>query len=468
VAETQYTMRIVNGAHRVAWLLAAFVWFASTVPALAQDTGIDWGREGTVSARGMGLPAPSAAEDARRLTARRAAIADAQRNLLEVVEGVTLYGGVTTGVAMATNDLIRTHVSGVLRGAVVLEGSESWDPDGGAYELTMVVPIGDVRRSLPRLRLAADGETILVFASAEASDDLGGDGRSRDEASFEAREDTVVVAQRESVTFDVLTNDSGDPSTFSLVVTAGVSHGTLLNRGGGRFTYQHASAREPLDGFTYMLTDGHGATSIASVTIEIVLEDEDHEVSDEHESPAGSTEEDDGERLGSEDVVPDTPSPVEAPAATDTPDEPGVDRAHQQAPEVVPPASDPAPPPPPLPPDPPVPPAQVEGVGGRALPIRGELPTIVVLDATGYEFDRPFALDISSTSGELVYELAEVHYVQSLADVRQPGAEVMRISAVGHNMVSVVVDEVQAARLRSLFAQRDYTATGDLWIAGGR
>lgn len=44
----------------------------------------------------------------------------------------------------------------------------------------------------------------------------------------------------------------------------------------------------------------------------------------------------------------------------------------------------------------------------------------------------------------------------------------MSISAVGHNLVSVVVDEGQAVRLRALLAERDYVAAGDLWIAGGR
>lgn len=415
----------------------------------------------------MGLPAPTAVDDARRITARRAAVADAQRNLLEVIEGVTLYGGVTTGTAMATNDAIRTHVTGVLRGAVVLDGSESWDPDSGTYELTMIVPVGEVRRSLPRLRLAADNETILVFGTDEAGSpsaprepSAGGNG------SFEARDDTASVAQHGSVTFDVLHNDSGDPSTFGLVVTVGVAHGTLLGRGGGRFTYQHGGDRDPVDGFTYMLTDGQGTTSVATVRIEILLSDEKDEAPREPGAPSTTDGARDDAPPEPVDADPDASSPAGSPAAAEAPDEPSEERAPEQPPAESPVA--PAPVPTPPPPPPPAPTVPGEAIGGRALPIRGELPTVIVLDATGYEFDRPFALDISSTSGELIYELAEVHYVRSLEEVRQPGAEVMSISAVGHNLVSVVVDEGQAVRLRALLAERDYVAAGDLWIAGGR
>ena len=485
---------------RLAVGLAVLVVFSA---AAGRDGAIEWGEQGLVSARGLGRAGPAVAEGAQPVSARRAAIVDAQRRLLEIIEGVTLYGGVSTGDAMASNDVIRASVSGVLQGATVLRGSEAWDPEHRVYELMMVVPVGDVQRSLPRLRLAADGSTILIVEQPSVADRPDAPEPSPRAASFTANDDNVLVDQYGSVTIDVLHNDVGDPSTFFLQVVAGVRYGTLLARGGGRFTYSHGGGHEPLDAFTYVLSDGLGQTSAATVEVTIAPTAPDPAEADavaaaeepEADAPEETAVEPPEETVvepAEETVVEPAEETAVEPAETDAVpavddgtvapvDEDDVPPVDEEAPEPTEPADAPAPvedvdahtvpgegvatEPDAEPAPPPEPPPAA--VGGPAHPISRDLPTLIVLDASGHDIDRPFALDISSTSGELIYELAIPNYTPSLDIARQQGAEVLTISAVGPDLVSVVLDESQATRLRTLIAQRDYVASGDLWIAGG-
>jgi hypothetical protein len=507
----------VNVRWRAARLVVGLAVVVVYGAAAGRDGAIEWGEQGLVSARGLGRAGPAVAESAQPVNARRAAIVDAQRRLLEIIEGVTLYGGVSTGDAMASSDVVRASVRGVLQGATVLRGSEAWDPEHGVYELMMVVPVGDVQRSLPRLRLAADGSTILIVEQPAVSDRPEAPGPSRPATSFAANDDHVPVDRCGSVTVDALRNDVGDTSTFFLQVVAGVRYGTLLAGGGGRFTYSHACGHEPLDVFTYVLADGAGQTSLATVEISIapVPPDpaEEKEVDPAEANTVAAAEDETVPPLDEEDLPPvdvDAPAPAEpddapvpaepddapAPAEPDDapapaePDDAPVPAEPDDAPVPAEPddtpvpaepddapapaevvsapagpgedvAPEPAAEPPPPPPAPPV------GVGGPAHPISGDLPTLIVLDASGHAIDRPFALDISSTSGELIYELAIPNYAPTLDIARRQGAEVLTISAVGPDLVSVVLDEGQATRLRTLIAQRDYVASGDLWIAGG-
>jgi outer membrane protein FlgP len=77
-----------------------------------------------------------------RLLAERAAKADAYRNLLERVKGVRIEGETTVHDFVAQNDVIRTRVDGVLRGA--REISSRIMPDK-SYEVVLEVRIADLR-----------------------------------------------------------------------------------------------------------------------------------------------------------------------------------------------------------------------------------------------------------------------------------------------------------------------------------
>ena len=70
--------------------------------------------------------------------ARRAAIVDAQRNLAEQVSGVQVDAETTVENFVISSDLVKTKVSALIKGAVVVE--EQMMPDG-AYRVVMSMPM---------------------------------------------------------------------------------------------------------------------------------------------------------------------------------------------------------------------------------------------------------------------------------------------------------------------------------------
>lgn len=71
-----------------------------------------------------------------KMMARRAAIMDAQRNLVEIIKGATVDADSTMNNFLLQSDIVKTKVSGVITGArVVSEGLE----DGG-YHVVLSVP----------------------------------------------------------------------------------------------------------------------------------------------------------------------------------------------------------------------------------------------------------------------------------------------------------------------------------------
>ena len=98
-----------------------------------------------IRATGYGAPPPikpGASPGQVRLMAERAAKADAYRNLLERVKGVRIESETTVQDFIARNDVIRTRVDGVLRGARVI--SSRVMPDK-TYEVELEVRIADIR-----------------------------------------------------------------------------------------------------------------------------------------------------------------------------------------------------------------------------------------------------------------------------------------------------------------------------------
>ncbi|SMC95741.1 LPP20 family lipoprotein [Sporomusa malonica] len=95
---------------------------------------INWD-EGFVEAIGTGVPSSIAKSPAQaRLMARRAAIVDAQRNLLESVEGVQVTAETTVQNFETTNDTVKTQVSGIVKGAKIVNEQQLAD---GTYQVTM-------------------------------------------------------------------------------------------------------------------------------------------------------------------------------------------------------------------------------------------------------------------------------------------------------------------------------------------
>ncbi len=98
-----------------------------------------------VEADGFGLPPAFATSEAQsRLMARRAAIADAQRNLAEQVAGVQIDSETTVQNMQLASDTVKTHVSALLKGAKVI--SEAYED--GAYHVVMALPLYGATNSL--------------------------------------------------------------------------------------------------------------------------------------------------------------------------------------------------------------------------------------------------------------------------------------------------------------------------------
>jgi hypothetical protein len=90
------------------------------------DAGnVNW-IEGYISATGYGTARASANKVADRIMARRAAVADAQRVLLETVKGVRIDSTSRVENMMLKEDKIVTQVSGVIQAAQLVKENMEW------------------------------------------------------------------------------------------------------------------------------------------------------------------------------------------------------------------------------------------------------------------------------------------------------------------------------------------------------
>lgn len=87
---------------------------------------INWS-DGSIRAKGQGIVPPNKNEAQGKLLARRAAVIDLQRNLLETVQGVQLDSKTTVEDAMTTSDKIATAVTGMIRGVEIV--NENFEGD---------------------------------------------------------------------------------------------------------------------------------------------------------------------------------------------------------------------------------------------------------------------------------------------------------------------------------------------------
>lgn len=101
---------------------------------LGANGSLNWDK-GTVEAIGFGVPSTLATSPAQaRLMARRAAIVDAQRNLLEAIEGVKLDAETTLRNLQIENDVVKTQVSGIIRNSRIMNEQILAD---GTYQVTL-------------------------------------------------------------------------------------------------------------------------------------------------------------------------------------------------------------------------------------------------------------------------------------------------------------------------------------------
>lgn len=107
-----------------------------------QQATIDWG-EGMLIATGQAVPPSNATTvGQKQLLARRGAILDAQRNLLETLAGIQVTSD-TTMVNLMANDVVRSQVEGWVQGGIVTR--QQWDVESEIYTVHMEIPLEQAR-----------------------------------------------------------------------------------------------------------------------------------------------------------------------------------------------------------------------------------------------------------------------------------------------------------------------------------
>lgn len=115
--------------------MAQLVGSVKNVEQLVGSSGkVDW-TTGVITAVGIGAPPAQPANAAQaRAMAERAAQVVAYRNLLEVLKGVRVDSTTTVENFMVTSDVIRTEVSGIIQGAMIMDKKYMSD---GSVEVTV-------------------------------------------------------------------------------------------------------------------------------------------------------------------------------------------------------------------------------------------------------------------------------------------------------------------------------------------
>jgi hypothetical protein len=101
------------------------------------NSGVNWSA-GQIQAEGAGVGRANAPPSTARLMACRAAVIDAQRNLLESIQGVRVEGATVVAQMMVESDIIKTSVDGLLRGARVVKREPQ---DDGSCLVQMTAPL---------------------------------------------------------------------------------------------------------------------------------------------------------------------------------------------------------------------------------------------------------------------------------------------------------------------------------------
>lgn len=107
---------------------------------IEQAQGVNWekGADSDVTAIGIGFAPQNSQPGMGNALARRAAVTDARRNLLEFIKGVQIDSETSIQDLVITNDVVTTRVNGIIQGARIV--SEGVNADG-SYYVKMSVPL---------------------------------------------------------------------------------------------------------------------------------------------------------------------------------------------------------------------------------------------------------------------------------------------------------------------------------------
>ena len=160
------------------YLLAFVLLLLCALPSYSNElpTGVLWEQD-RVIALGQGVvPDPSKGTAGGQLLAKRAAMVDLQRNLLEFVQGVRIQS-TTTMVDFMVKDRVVSSVQGAIKGVQIL--SSNWD--GEIYSLWGAIPMRAVRGAvvqelpnlIPKKTVSYDGkgfDSLVIDLGAQPFD----------------------------------------------------------------------------------------------------------------------------------------------------------------------------------------------------------------------------------------------------------------------------------------------------------
>lgn len=118
--------------------LATVITIMFLLTGVRAEAAVDWNNK-FITVKGMGVANPALVTNPAHasMLARRAAIADAYRHLAEMVQGVQVDSETTVEQMMLVSDIVKTRLSAVIKGAVIVSEQEI----AGGYEVTMQLPM---------------------------------------------------------------------------------------------------------------------------------------------------------------------------------------------------------------------------------------------------------------------------------------------------------------------------------------
>jgi hypothetical protein len=160
-----------------------------------------------------------------KLMARRGAIVDAQRNLLEIIKGVNVTSETTVNDMITTRDYIYTRLDGVIKGAQLV--GEPVEKDG-TYEVDMRVPLYEsnglapaIYNDIPALKKSAAISDVVNQVPPEIKDQvLQGLAFNLNGKKFDPSMFPVIVDENNNLVLDL--SKIYDPKTgkFPQIVSA--------------------------------------------------------------------------------------------------------------------------------------------------------------------------------------------------------------------------------------------------------
>ena len=146
-------------------VVIALVIMCSSVIVFANDNTVNWSK-GDVTAIGVGYP-PEEMGLRGNSIARRAAMVDAQRNLLEITKGVQIDAETTVENMTVSSDVVNSKVQGLLKGAQIFEEGNL---DDGGYYVKMRIALYGSTNSLASVAMAEYTKDIKPQEFAEVED----------------------------------------------------------------------------------------------------------------------------------------------------------------------------------------------------------------------------------------------------------------------------------------------------------